>query len=259
MKTIFFLFFLILSATTFSQEGSKEDQWRYKLLTEENHGYYLSKHYEVGKGSGVIYLEFILEANHNYLASYSSGGASWEDVGRWELINGAIELHPLKCVDVDGNNNCDKSLGDATVRVTTSDSNLYYSEFLEIRSPNVIIMGDDEYNTYDLSFGVPGKELLNQEKRKWKGKDVVAMGLIKGITTSDVKIRATPDVNGEIELFWKEMGADEMDYVPKGQMVEVIARTPGKIKVQKWENYWYLVNVGSNQQVWIFGEFIKFN
>lgn len=48
--------------------------------------------------------------------------------------------------------------------------------------------------------------------------------------------------------------------IPKGKELFVIGRTKTKVKVQKWENYWYYINtnngMGNCGPGWVYGEFV---
>jgi hypothetical protein len=83
------------------------------------------------------------------------------------------------------------------------------------------------------------------------------MGMKKGVTTSAVKIRKTPEAEGEELVYFSEIFAPEQKSVPNKTSVTIIARTLEKQTVQKWENYWYYVQVGAHDGVWMFGEFVK--
>lgn len=254
-KAIYFLAILI-SHSLHAQDLSNTINGKKREVELSDLSYYLDKEY-VYHIEAFSHRTITLRSDQTYEAHYGSGGCNWDDTGKWNVQSGEIELVPTTC-DFNTEPDCNKSLGDASIEVLFTDSDLYYSEYIQVTSPNKVIIGDTYY-LYSMIFGVPGRELVNNEKRNFKGVDVVVMGLKQGITTSDVKIRDTPTINGKIINYWKEMGADNLEFVPKGETVEVIARTVNKEKIKKWENYWYLVNVGMEFQVWMFGEFVEFN
>ena len=84
------------------------------------------------------------------------------------------------------------------------------------------------------------------------------MGNRAGITTDNVKIRSKPSIDAASLRFQCQYPVEGNGaFVPKATTLRIIARTIKRSKVQNWNNYWYLVNVGLNSMVWMYGEFLK--
>jgi hypothetical protein len=89
---------------------------------------------------------------------------------------------------------------------------------------------------------------------------VLSLGLKKGVTTENVKIRENPDIKSKSIIFNSEMYGGNLPSIPKGAEISIIARTIEKNRIGSWDNYWYYVNVGDYYRkgwVWMYGEFIK--
>jgi len=87
--------------------------------------------------------------------------------------------------------------------------------------------------------------------------------------TYNMKFREKPDLNGKIINYYRinpesdDLMEEELKFVPKDTTIYVIARTKDKYKVDKWNNYWYYVEVPdvygfSRTKGWMFAEFIEF-
>ncbi len=130
------------------------------------------------------------------------------------------------------------------VLVDDNDS-IKYSRYLKF---------DDGTKFADTSTPVKGEGL----QKKIDSVNVITMNKKKGITKNNVKLREKADANSKEKEYCKdpEMGPCTK-YIPQGEEVVIIARTEKKMKVQKWENYWYYVQFPSTiGEGWVFGEFI---
>jgi hypothetical protein len=184
----------------------------------------------------------------------------WYNSGSFKLEKGLIKLSPEICrqfADAEEGIDCSNTLGDARIDLIEDEYSLYYSQYLFIESRNnkQLLMEGKENDNFRMP--VPGTEVPEGETRmigKWQ---VITMGMKKGVTTSAVKIRKTPEAEGEELVYFSEIFAPEQKSVPNKTSVTIIARTLEKQTVQKWENYWYYVQVGAHDGVWMFGEFVK--
>ena len=248
MKKIFFVISLVtachLSAQSFATENIND---------------YNNKTYKYSVGIG--YVELTLKPNKTYSAKYESEGMYWYNGGTYEQRKDILQLFPDVCketIDSELRMDCDKSLGKAHIELIFDNTSLYYTQFIKVTSEvnKELLYSGEENNSFTL--GVPGMEVKEGQSRKVDGRDVITMGSKVGVTTSDVKIRKSPDTKGEVLAYYPEMFGDPLKAVPINTPVVVIARTESKVKVQNWENYWYLVQVGFHSQVWMYGEFVKF-
>lgn len=131
------------------------------------------------------------------------------------------------------------------VLVDDNDS-IKYSRYLKF---------DDGTKFADKSTPVKGEGLL----KKINSVKVITMNKKRGIVKTNVKLREKADANSrEIEYCRDPEMGPCTKYIPKGDEVTIIARTENKVKVQKWENYWYYVEFPSTTgEGWVFGEFIE--
>lgn len=97
---------------------------------------------------------------------------------------------------------------------------------------------------------------------------VLYLGDIQAHTTTVVKFRVAPDAAAQAGKCYFDAGLPT-ETLPKHKNLKLIARTPEKVKVGNWENYWYFVKTGDSCAfgddmkylpyggVWVYGEFIK--
>ena len=96
----------------------------------------------------------------------------------------------------------------------------------------------------------------------------ITAGRLKGTVTVNAKFRERPDTSSRaLSCMVLKEGPDapeeiKLDYAPAGSVIGILARTEKKFRVEKWENYWYYVEVFDAyrfkaQKAWMFGEFIK--
>ena len=124
---------------------------------------------------------------------------------------------------------CITSLGKGLCKLNQNDTDLYSILLLTYYPEN-----DDSLRTFKLnkeyiSFSISGYEVPEGSVRKFKGQDVVVMGMKKAVTNDNVKIRKGPSVTSEELSYIKEPYADGgLKYVPAGTEITVIARTKNK-------------------------------
>lgn len=112
-----------------------------------------------------------------------------------------------------------------------------------------------------------GKPLSDGTVRKLDGREVLTF-LKEGKVNDAANYRSAPDVSSKpihcmLSCGDECSGPPKIDgpVIPKGIDVNIIAKTKTKVKVQKWENYWYYVDIKwsweeSCKRGWIYGEFI---
>lgn len=215
----------------------------------------VGKKFEFGIMIGGTSIAF--KADGTYVAQYSSEGRYWYNDGTYTITGGSVKLKPARCLSDEKGQpiECRETLGAATCVVEESSGDLYHARFLACRSPNKqpLGFGTDTIFYYRDDFKLPAGT-----ERVWQGTPVVTMGQKFGATTTVVKIRKAPSVTApEVPYLAELFGGEEKPAVPAGTEIAVIARTKNKQTVDKWINYWYLVNVGAREKVWMFGEFVK--
>lgn len=249
MKKLFAVFILIGFTQIFSQG-----------FTATNLKNYAGHTYHVYFLIGAVELK--LETDNTYSAKYESEGMYWYNSGKFKLEKGFIRLTPDVCkqfADTDENTDCSSTLGEAKIELIVDEYSLYYKEYLIVQSRynKQLLMESPDNDNFRLP--VPGTEIPEGESRMISTTSVITMGMKKGTTTSSVKIRKSPSAEGEEVAYFPALFEPEQKSVPNNTPVTVVARTIEKVQVNKWENYWYYVNVGANDGVWMFGEFVKFN
>jgi hypothetical protein len=248
MKKIGIVFVFFFSHQLFSQN-----------FTTENVKSYMGLSYHYYMLLGVVELK--LETDYTYTARYESEGLYWYNTGKYKMEKGLIKLSPEVCkqfADTDENIDCSSTLGEAKIDLIKDDYSLYYTEYLFVQSrynKQLLIEGKQNDN---FRLAVPGKEVPEGLTRMVEQTQVTTMGMKKAVTNTSVKIRKTPDVHGEEIPYYAEIFADEKKSVPTSSPVTVIARTMEKTLLGKHENYWYYVQVGAHDGVWMFGEYLKF-
>lgn len=213
--------------------------------------------YATGFGGG----EFRFASDDRYTASYESEGIYWHDEGRYSIVGDRLELNAEVCKDTaDGQTiPCAQSLGRATCRLQESPADLYYRTHLScISQANRQLLFTNEENR-EVKAPLASRRVPAGSARVFQGHRVVTMGKVQARTTTSVKIRRGPSVTAAAVEYYAELfGGDPQNAVPSGELVTVIARSERKVAVQAWNNYWYLVNVGAMTEVWMFGEFLRF-
>jgi hypothetical protein len=201
----------------------------------------------------------VFQKDGTYTFGYSSEGVYWYNSGNYSIIKDKVLLKPSVCsVQKDGDAvNCGETMGEAVCVIQSRPADLYFFKYFVCTSQN---------NRNAVSMNVPTMPFPIQDfktkagtSKIFRGIPVVTMGLVKGVTTTGVKIREKPSVNAKSLEYITTMfdPGSEQQSVPEKTDVVVIARTRDKDKVQSWNNYWFLVNVGVLNEVWMYGEFVK--
>jgi hypothetical protein len=206
----------------------------------------------------------VIEFNKNgtYEANYESAGVCWHNRGDYTVKDNKISLVPSVCKDYKKDKKvvpCEKTLGRAGCTIIEDLKSLYYTRYLECTSlDNKNVLGFDSPR---ILFPLPQFRIKSGEERVFNGTRVIVLPDTTGVTTGNVKIRKSPSVTSESLKYLDKMVYDPtaktLDFVPRDTKVAIIARTKDKCAVDKWTNYWYLVSVGMETEVWMFGEFLK--
>jgi len=192
-----------------------------------------------------------------YAGGLTSEGIAWYDEGKFAIRDGQVELKPEKCFyhqDTDVTD-CDQSLGHAFCKIEPSPNDPYYAYRLRCTSEK----NRKFFGTDNIVFVFPQTAVPIGTLKIFKGIRIIVIGAI-GTTTTGVKIREAPSPDADAIEYRPEIypGAPPWKpFVPSGVKVSVVARTEAKQKIGNWLNYWYLVNVGANREVWMFAEFVK--
>jgi len=203
--------------------------------------------------------EIIFQNDGTYSIEYGSEGMNWYDKGAYSIKKDNVHLKPEVCSSHKGGDviDCSGSMGEAVCSVQSDATSIYYYKYFVCTSQknkNAI-----STNVASMTCPVENSKIKAGTSKVYKGISVVTMGQVKGSTTTSVKIREKPSINSKSLEYTKELFAPDsvQQSVPANTEVVMIARTRDRNKVQNWNNYWYLVNVGVMNEVWIYGEFVK--
>jgi hypothetical protein len=200
---------------------------------------------------GAVSIELSFERNSTYSAAISFGDHGPTLTGKYMLAHGALTLY----VDNDARTQL-KTMADVNLDarrdwlfkkgvLVNDPSSLTYSTFLQFE--NGIRFYDEKSS--------PGKEGTAVTIGKLPA---VLMGMKPGKANTTVKFRERPDVKSK-EIHLDQSPMDPLRAVPAGTELAVLARTSSREKVQKWENYWYYVEIPGrfgNTRGWMFAEFV---
>ncbi|MCE9600128.1 MAG: SH3 domain-containing protein [Spirochaetia bacterium] len=213
---------------------------------------------EPGLGHNETNLSF--GQNNTYSLTYCiSGGCSGEG-GIFEINKNKLFL-TLRACGGDGHDPkvipC-FSFGSATCEIERTPDSLYFNFALSCSSTRQSPDHVPGMKASKLILPFPHTAVRPGSKRMANGVPVISMGMTTGKTTDDVNIRKAPSITADsVSYLIPFLPPVSQPFVPKGTTLEVVARTEKKEKVKTWENYWYLVNLGLNREVWMFGEFLS--
>lgn len=114
-----------------------------------------------------------------------------------------------------------------------------------------------------MSFGRLDSLLPAGRKVFHDGIELISEGWAHGETVTAAKFRSRPEKTAATIAYdpgnEMEGSKPKTDVIAAGTTVVLIGRTPDKHKVEKWENYWYFVEVYGldTYRGWVFGELLK--
>jgi hypothetical protein len=213
-------------------------------------GEFMADNYSGAPGA---YVKLQFQTDGTFSAEYNFGDHGPAISGKYSISNGTLDLSI--------NNDAKTQYNSMTGLSLKTDKNYLYRKGKLIDDPASItysryILFSNGSRFYDMKSS-PGKEGTEIMVEKIPA---VLMGMKKAKATSNVKFRVKPDVKaGELTL---DAGPenDPLKYIPAGDSFILLARTREKAKVQKWDNFWYYVEVpnrSGNVRGWVFGEFIE--
>jgi ELWxxDGT repeat protein len=245
-------------------------------FSKDNLKNYNNRTYQSGEP---FYLSLVLKPDNAFFIYDESDGSVFEvKTGTYSLKNGALELTAKRCYIMNdegstptGNEkgkpkDCATFFGsNMKIELISDNKSLYYSQYLKISADTLIKNDGFCMGINQTLFPIPGMEVKSGDLRTAGADSVVIMGMKKGVTNAAAKLRATPSTNGTVVKYEADSDCPDCpdnevkqyDVAPVNTPVILIAKSLHKSKVGKSEDYWYLVNIGSQKEVWIFGQFIK--
>lgn len=203
--------------------------------------------------------EIIFSTDGTYAYEYGSEGLNWYNRGTYSIKNDAVMLMPNFCSShKEGTSiDCAETMGEALCSLRSRPDDLYYERYFICTSKkNRNALAPD---IASMDFPVENSRVRAGASKLYKGIPVVTMGSVKGVTTTNVKIREKPSLKSKARDYIKAPyeTVEARQSVPANTGVTVIARTRDRDRVQNWNNYWYLVSLDFTVEVWMYGEFVK--
>ncbi len=220
-------------------------------------GFLTKKTFQYGTLISSSELKFAPDGTYTY--EYGSEGINWYNKGSYSIKGDSVLLKPDFCSShkEGAAGDCGETMGEAHCSIRTMPDDLYYYKYFTCTSKK----NTNAVSTNVASMTFPVEQFKNKPgtSKVYKGVPVVTMGLAKGVTTTNVKIREKPSINAKALEYVKAPYETDavLQSVPANTEVVVIARTRDRDKVQSWNNYWYLVSSGFTTEVWMYGEFVK--
>lgn len=191
-----------------------------------------------------------LKSDNSFSSSFQGPGGS-EFSGTWKKENSQLILKPdsevADYISLWGDGKLPKS---GVYKCTEKDDNtsLFYTRKLDCGVQ---------------SFWDPNSKRKGGSA-KYKGIDIELINNDKyGVSTTALKFRSAP--KAEAKAYSCSLMHEKAGAIPEGMEFTVIGRTKEKVKVGKWENYWYLIEIFFDEgfhcesdRGWVFAEFVKF-
>ncbi|MBN2441254.1 MAG: hypothetical protein JXJ04_07900 [Spirochaetales bacterium] len=216
-----------------------------------------------------------------YIKFYDDGTVLFRNKnqgGRWgvdttfDIFDGTININfPADVHDKNSHDTC-------TLRYDfVADSpGVYFSKSLVLINYQVlteyipVYILDEIKKVWDYqSPAEPGKKITIDKN------ELITTGALRAFTTDDLNMRDAPSLKGRQLIIVSGM-EDEgaQNFLKKNTEVLVVGKSEKKMKIQKWENYWYCIkapvdNYGSIKYknkdeycnksglVWVYGEFLR--
>ncbi len=204
---------------------------------------------------GGIFIRFLSNGTYRGILGPGQGGEKRIE-GKYEIQAGKLHLY------FQGR----PWLKNGALKIDTSD--LKYPYYLQFdtdisRAVDAILkLGFNpgwDNKLYDLSRKTP----VNMSVRI-DGIEALTVGNKKGITTDAANMRTRPSTDASKCEFYGDPAKDEKTSVlKKNTNIIVLAKTPRREKVGKWENHWYYIEFTDERpdqeliRAWAFGEFIR--
>lgn len=190
------------------------------------------------------------KSNNRYLINYASEGLYWKNNGHFKIVGQKVYLHP------DPKTVTPRSMGKAVCYLKKTPKSIYDRARLIVRSlQHKDVTGMTPGDRIPFSF--PSGKIKAGERITFQGMQCISMGQRKGLTTRNVKIRIKPSLQGKALHFYSFLYDPNNSCVPKNTQVKIILRTASKNRIGRWYNYWYLVDVGIMNKVWMYAEFVQ--
>ena len=214
-------------------------------------------------------ISFDINGSYFFASDGTMPGSEFNCSGKYKIHNGKLILY---FIDI---RNCGIK---AECTLEHKKNTPVYPLFLFCKTD-----GKGLINFESIEFVAANQKIPKGSRRVIDNNNVITLGEQKGVTTDRVHLRSGPGLQYEPVLCTENM----IDYtvLEKNTKVTVLARTEEKMKIQKWEAYWYYVEIdgswheGDNDchvpgrsmfimpsrpgtgysfyRVWLYGQFVK--
>jgi hypothetical protein len=209
------------------------------------------------EGSGFHRLSFEIRHGNAFEMNASSEGWNWNSQGSYRIEAGTLILKAMNCLDNLNTPSCKDSFEEGTCILAQYDTTLQYSHFLKCTSTKDIKAFGQKSKT-ELEWPLLVSRLPAGMRRTYRGRYVITMGNITGVSTTAVMLRDGPGVEFKAQEFIvNAYDGPRFPSLRPNTNVEIHARTIKKHTVAGVDNYWYLISVADTRQVWVFAEYIK--
>jgi hypothetical protein len=196
-----------------------------------------------------------------YSFGFGYEGDTWLEYGTYTITADFIYLTFQRTENskLAFNKTHDSILGNATIKILSTPHDLYYTYYLEFKTEKRknIYGFDNECSCAPFTFY--GFAVEEGSSRKIGDIPVITLAQKAGTTIGKVKIRDKPSKSAKAITYFEYFSdLGNSAFVPNQTSLTAIARTTTKEKIDKYEDYWYYVNVGAKNGVWMYGAFIKF-
>jgi|GEM_PF-927335 len=216
-----------------------------------------------------------IQINQEYLLNSRSGLRFWEDSfviefgyggiirGTYRIDNNIVIITPK---EVNHNKLGHLLNKDVHFKVVKVENNIYTDMFVCTDNyKNINLIGSYINNSTKLPQG--SLLVINPDI------EFIVLDEYPAITTDVVNVRDYPDINANRYIIkYIDDKMKSINCLAKGQSLYVVGRTKNTVKVNNWNNYWYMVKIvfseydqiylenksekPKTQYYWIYGEFI---
>jgi hypothetical protein len=198
--------------------------------------------------------------NNNYYLNFSEECGAWYTNGTFKIKNGKVFLYPTECNNHGEDVKCNKSFfGEGTCYIEDDKNDLLYSKYFICKPLKSEIFTCNDYDNVNEYFKFPiFKTRIKPGSKKYINNIlVITLGQMKGIIIQEAILKKNPNIDSPSIDFIPSFKIESHKSVPINEEILLIARTEKKDKIDISNNYWYYINIGFNEGVWVFGDSIK--
>jgi len=190
-----------------------------------------------------------------YVLNCVTQNGFWTDAGKFSVQNDRVILTAPTCEPSragETSRDCERTFGNVNCIHKHDPRTLYFADSLLCSFPARKGLTLDFF-----SMVFPQTQIRPGQSSMYRGIPVVSMGNVRGKTRLPAMLRRTPSVRSTNVPFQPGKPAPSRSIVPANTELQIIARTERKERLNKTDSFWYLVSVGLNTELWMFGEAIS--